>query len=1191
MVDMSDVQLSFIVDCGSDISVVKCGLVRKTQIYYPSQKCDIVGIGHGNVSTMGTTQTNIILNDIKIPQMFHIVRNDFPIPTDGILGRDFLVNHKCNIDYDSWLLKLTNNFETFTIPIVNKQVNSNLIPARCEIIKQLENINMQEDSVIFSEEICPGVFCANTLVNKGNCNVKIINTTTKEVLLPANFYPKHEPLANFYFCAIPNNTNKENISERAQKLKNELKLENSDPHIRDKLENLCIEFNDIFSLQGDLLSENNFYEQSIALNDQKPTYIKNYRLPESQKNEINEQIQTMLNEGIIQNSTSPYNSPILLVPKKSNSNGSKKWRLVIDYRQLNKKITPDKFPLPRIDEILDQLGRARYFSTLDLMSGFHQIPLDKNSKKYTAFSSDKGHFEFNRLPFGLNISPNSFQRMMSIALSGLPPNCAFLYIDDIIVVGCSINHHIANLREVFQHLRKFNLKLNPSKCHFFKNEVTYLGHHISKDGIQPDKSKYDTIRNYPVPKNSDEVRRFVAFCNYYRRFIKNFSDIANPLNKLLRKDSIFKWNEECQKSFDTLKMTLLSPNILQFPDYTKDFIITTDASKVACGAVLAQRFGDFELPIAFASKAFTKGESNKSTIEQELTAIHWAIEYFRPYIYGRKFVIRTDHRPLIYLFSLKNPSSKLTRMRWDLEEYDFKVEYIKGSSNVLSDALSRIQITSDTLKNMYLVTRSMAKKNAATTTASQTQKPDQLHVYEAVSSLEAFDLPKLTFSYNNDKTSINMIIYDKKFRKRLTPTLALAIENPENFRIELEKVLKIIDGRPADNSNTKATYPRKLAIQTNDIIFTHVDLNSFKSFGNAVLRNATILIYEKPVEIKTSEEIKNILKQYHDSPTGGHPGINRLYKKLKSLYSWPNMKQTVSDYVKVCELCKINKHAITAKTPAIVTTTPNKTFDVVSIDTIGPFALTEKGNRYAVTLQCDLSKYVIAIPIPDKSAVTIAKAVVEKCILIYGPMRCIKTDQGTEYKGVFDEICNLLQLNHTCSTAYHPQTIGALERNHKCLNEYLRIFSNQRTNDWDEWLPFYCFVYNTTPNIQHDFTPFELIFGKTCNTFEFCNNNVDPLYNFDSYQKELKYRLQVTHNNVMQTLNKEKIKRTNAANNNINITDIKIGDTVYLKKENRQKLDPVYNGPFLITKINTPNVTIINADNREQEVHISRLIK
>lgn len=447
------------------------------------------------------------------------------------------------------------------------------------------------------------------------------------------------------------------------------------------------------------------------MSDNVPVCFKNYRSPEIHRQEIDTQVDKLLNDNIIQASVSPYNSPILLVPKKSTTD-TKKWRLVVDFRQLNKKIVADKFPLPRIDDILDRLGRAKYFSTLDLMSGFHQVELDDNSKRYTAFSTTSGHFEFNRLPFGLNISPNSFQRMMTIALIGLPPESAFLYIDDIIVVGCSVDHHLANLEKVFEKLRKFNLKLNPSKCIFFCADVTYLGHHISEQGIQPDKSKYSSILNYPEPKTADEVKRFVAFCNYNRRFIPYFADIAAPLNALSRKNAKFVWDEHCKQAFISLKNKLLSPQILKFPYFNKTFILSTDASKLACGDVLSQNHGDIDLPVAYASRSFTKGESNKSTIEQELTAIHWAILYFRPYLYGRKFVVRTDHHPQVYLFSMTNPSSKLTRMRVDLEEFVFDVEYVKGKENDGPDALSRISIDSEQLKNLQILrvqTRSMTR--------------------------------------------------------------------------------------------------------------------------------------------------------------------------------------------------------------------------------------------------------------------------------------------------------------------------------------------------------------------------------------------------------------------------------------------------------------------------------------------------
>lgn len=226
------------------------------------------------------------------------------------------------------------------------------------------------------------------------------------------------------------------------------------------------------------------------------------------------------------------------------------------------------------------------------MSGFHQIPIVKQDKKYAAFSRDSGHFEFNRLPFRLSISPSSFQRMMTIALSGIPPECAFLYIDDIIVIGCSIKHHLYHLTKVFERSRSFNLKLNPSKCNFFKHEVLFLGHKISKYGILPDKSKSKAIANYPVPKNIDETRKFVAFCNYYRRFIHYFAQIALPLNRLQRKNTSFKWDQECQNAFEQLKQQLLSPRILKLPDFEKQFILTTDASKQACGAFSLTEHGN-----------------------------------------------------------------------------------------------------------------------------------------------------------------------------------------------------------------------------------------------------------------------------------------------------------------------------------------------------------------------------------------------------------------------------------------------------------------------------------------------------------------------------------------------------------------------------------------------------------------------
>jgi len=348
------------------------------------------------------------------------------------------------------------------------------------------------------------------------------------------------------------------------------------------------------------------------------------------------------------------------------------------------------------------------------MSGFHQIELDENSRNVTSFSTSNGSYRFTRLPYGLKIAPNSFQRMMTMAFSGLEPSQAFLYMDDLIVIGCSENHMIKNLTNVFDLCRKNNLKLHPDKCSFFMHEVTFLGHKCTDRGILPDDKKYEVIDKYPVPTDADSARRFIAFCNYYRRFIKNFSDYSRHITRLCRKNVKFEWTSECQNAFTYLKQSLIQPTLLQYPDFSKEFCIITDASKQACGAVLTQTYDEIQLPVAYASRSFTKGESNKNTTEQELAAIHWAINYFRPYIYGKHFVVKTDHRPLIYLFSMRNPTSKLTRMRLDLEEYQFTVEYLKGKDNHVADALSRITI--DELKNMQkqvlkVTTRQQSRQN------------------------------------------------------------------------------------------------------------------------------------------------------------------------------------------------------------------------------------------------------------------------------------------------------------------------------------------------------------------------------------------------------------------------------------------------------------------------------------------------
>lgn len=472
-----------------------------------------------------------------------------------------------------------------------------------------------------------------------------------------------------------------------------------------QLTGLLNKFRDIVALSGEELGRTNLTEHTIALKPGiDPIFVPMYRLPHKHRETVSKLVDEMLKSGVIEPSNSPWNFPLILVPKKDGT-----WRPVIDYRRLNAVSVPDKYPIPVLADLLYSMNKAKVFSTLDCMSGFWQIPLQESSKPLTAFSTPDGHYQFLVMPFGLHSSPITFTRLMSRIFGHLIGKEVLVYIDDIIVISKDIPSHFSRLQHVLELLQEANLKLKLSKCSFLNTSVDYLGHTVSADGILPNAGKVEAIQQFPVPRTVEQIKSFLGMAGFYRAFIEGFGKIAQPLTKLLRLNVDFVWGTEQEESFRQLQKCLIEAPVLKFPDFDLPFIVHTDASAYAVGAVLMQMHGTKLHPIAYFSKQCSKAQLNYSTTEREALAVVLALKHFRPFIYGYQVTIFTDHQPLVGLFRSTNDySGRLARWALLVQEFCPTLKYVPGKANVVADALSRVVASVTifpTLDNDTLISR------------------------------------------------------------------------------------------------------------------------------------------------------------------------------------------------------------------------------------------------------------------------------------------------------------------------------------------------------------------------------------------------------------------------------------------------------------------------------------------------------
>ncbi|KAJ0910150.1 putative nucleotidyltransferase, Ribonuclease H [Helianthus annuus] len=412
----------------------------------------------------------------------------------------------------------------------------------------------------------------------------------------------------------------------------------------------------------------------------KPVAKAPYRLAPSELQELMSQIQEFLDKGFIRPSVSPWGAPVLFVKKKDGS-----MRMCIDYRELNKLTVKNRYPLPRIDDLFDQLQGASWFSKIDLRSGYHQLKVKEEDVPKTAFRTRYGHYEFLVMPFGLTNAPAAFMDLMNRVCKPMLDKSVIVFIDDILVYSKSEAEHVCHLREILDTLRREKLYAKFTKCAFWLREVQFLGHLISADGVLVDPSKIEAVTKWNPPRNPSEIRSFLGLAGYYRRFIQDFSKIALPLTKLTRKEEKFVWGIKQEEAFQTLKEKLTHAPVLTLPEGTEDMVVYSDASQLGLGCVLMQR----GKVIAYASRQLKIHENKYPVHDLELAAVVFALKIWRHYLYGVKFTIFTDHKSLKYFFDQKELNMRQRRWLETVKDFDCEIHYHPGKANVVADALSR----------------------------------------------------------------------------------------------------------------------------------------------------------------------------------------------------------------------------------------------------------------------------------------------------------------------------------------------------------------------------------------------------------------------------------------------------------------------------------------------------------------------
>ena len=789
----------------------------------------------------------------------------------------------------------------------------------------------------------------------------------------------------------------------------------------------------------------------IKLTDPVPFKEAYRRIPPQMYDEAKTHLQEMLDLGAIRPSNSPWASAIVLVRKKDG-----RLRFCIDLRKLNNRTVKDAYSLPRIEFILDSLGGAQIFSTLDLKAGYWQVEMAEECKAYTAFTCGPlGFYECDTMPFGATNAPATFQRLMHDCLGELNMNWCIVYLDDIIIFSNTKEEHLNRLEAVFQKLCAAGLKLKPSKCFFFREDIEYLGHVVSGKGISTNPKKIEAVSKWPTPKTVYDVRSFLGFVGYYRRFIKNFSRITKPirevitglenLSKRTAKKTYIEWTDAAHAAFEHLKTMCVSTPILAYPDYQLPFTLHTDSSTDGLGAVLYQKQDGKLRVIAYASRSVSKAESNYPAHKLEFLALKWAVcEKFHEYLYGSKsFDVFTGNNPLTYVLT----SAKLDAcgQRWvaKLANYNFSIRYRCGVSNTEADAHSRIKWPEALSDNVDIDNGCM---DTHVINAILTGAVTKSSLIESV-SCSAKVIPT---ELDKDTGKLSDINWTKE--QRLDPNLGVIIRLIESGQLTKRK----LQGK--DSSEVKSFLRNKKSLKlVKDVLYR-------KSYSDNSTSKKTLWQLVVPKLFR-----ERALLGCHDDV--GHQGILRTLSLLRERFYWPGMQEEATQHVLKCSRCLRRKTPpqVAPLQPILVT----QPLELVHMDYLS--LEPSKGNIENVLVITDhFTRYALAYPSKTQTAQATARILWDNFICHYGFPEKFISDQGRNFESdLIKELCKIAGVKKVHTTPYHSQGNGQWT-----LCNMLGTLSEEEKSDWKSHLGCMTHAYNCTKHASTTYSPYYLMFGR-----------------------------------------------------------------------------------------------------------------